>query len=113
MFSHLSPCTGICFMDSTALRLCANKGIVGHRVFEGVAHRGKTPVSGCYGFKVPLLVHTSAEGLSFALTAGTVADNSKALVTELVGTTKLWGKLLGDKGYSSSQVQQTLGEGNI
>ncbi|MBD0286737.1 MAG: hypothetical protein ICV79_15105 [Flavisolibacter sp.] len=41
-----------------------------------------------------LIVNTRGELLSFALTAGNVADNSKALVTKLVGTTKLWGQAL-------------------
>ena len=43
------------------------------------------------------------------LCTGNRADKSKALATELIGTSKLWG----NKGYSSSQLQQTLGEGNI
>ncbi|MBD0367770.1 MAG: hypothetical protein ICV53_16915 [Flavisolibacter sp.] len=43
------------------------------------------------------------------LCTGNRADKSKALATELIGTSKLWG----NKGYSSSQLQQTLGEGNM
>ncbi len=58
-------------------------------------------------------MNTRGELLSFALTAGNVVDNSKALITTLVGTSKLWGKLLGDKGYISTQLQETLRERNI
>ena len=35
-------CTGLSFIDSTSLKVCHNRRIAGHRVFAGLAARGKT-----------------------------------------------------------------------
>ncbi len=112
VFTRMGRCTGVSFIDSTTLRVCHNKRIVSHRVFAGIAKRGKTTMGWFYGFKLHLIVTTRGELLSFALTAGNVADNSKALVSRLAGD-KLWGKLFGDKGYISTQLFETLRERNI
>ncbi len=44
-------CTGIGFIDSTSLKVCHNRRIARHKVFEGLAARGKTSVDWFYGFK--------------------------------------------------------------
>ena len=113
LFTRMGRCTGVSFIDSTVLRVCHTRRILSHRVFAGVAKTGKTTMGWFYGFKLHLIVNTSGELLSFALTAGNVADNSKALVSKLVGTTKLWGRLFGDKGYISTKLQELLRERNI
>ncbi|RMG02837.1 MAG: IS982 family transposase, partial [Acidobacteria bacterium] len=38
----LGTCTGISFIDSTALAVCKNPRIHAHKVFAGLAARGKT-----------------------------------------------------------------------
>lgn len=40
------PCTGISFVDATALAVCHNRRIAQHRVFRGLAARGRTSVGG-------------------------------------------------------------------
>lgn len=35
----LGTCTGICFVDSTPLRVCRNRRILIHKTFEGLAER--------------------------------------------------------------------------
>jgi hypothetical protein len=35
-------CTGISFMDSTTLKVCRNQRIHSHKVFKGLAERGKS-----------------------------------------------------------------------
>ena len=48
---------GISFIDSTALKVCGNKRIARHRVFQGIAQRGKT-IRGCFfGFKLHLVIN--------------------------------------------------------
>lgn len=44
VYLHLcrGDCTGISFIDSTPLKVCHNKRIPQHRVFDGFAERGKT-----------------------------------------------------------------------
>jgi len=42
--SLLGSCRGISFLDSTALAVCHNRRIHQHRVFQGIAQRGKTSV---------------------------------------------------------------------
>ena len=38
----LGDCSGISFIDSTPIRVCKNKRIPGHRVFDGIAERDKS-----------------------------------------------------------------------
>jgi Transposase DDE domain len=48
-------CRGISFVDSTSLRVCHNRRIHRHRVFRGLAQRGKTSVGWFFGFKLHLV----------------------------------------------------------
>lgn len=99
-------CRGIGFIDSTALAVCHNRRIHQHRVFEGVAQRGRTSVDWFYGFKLHLVVNDCGELLSCCVTAGNVDDRRP--VPKLV--CHLWGKLFGDKGYLSQPLADQLME---
>ncbi|MBW4525149.1 MAG: transposase [Phormidium tanganyikae FI6-MK23] len=44
-------------MGSTALRVCHNRRISQHKVFEDLAARGKTSVDWFFGFKLHLVVN--------------------------------------------------------
>ena len=46
----LGDCTGISFIDSTPLRVCNNKRIFNHKVFQGIVTRGKSTMGYFYGF---------------------------------------------------------------
>ena len=46
----LGYCTGLSLIDPTALAVCHNRRVHNHRVFEGLAQRGKTSVGWFYGF---------------------------------------------------------------
>jgi len=48
----LGPGTGISFIDSTPLAVCHNRRIAHHKVFAGIAARGKTSVGWFFGFKL-------------------------------------------------------------
>jgi hypothetical protein len=48
--SHYGHCSGISFIDSTTLAVCDNHRIHCHRVFSGVAERGKGSMGWFYGF---------------------------------------------------------------
>lgn len=97
-------CTGISFVDSTPLAVCHNRRIPRHKVFEGLAARGKTSMGWFYGFKLHLVVNDQGDILAIHLTPGNVDDRKP--VPQL--TQDLFGKLFGDKGYISQALFDTL-----
>jgi len=99
-------CSGIAFIDSTALAVCHNRRIAQHRVFEGVAERGRTSVDWFFGFKLHLVVNDRGEILSCCVTPGNSDDRRP--VPKLVR--HLFGKLFGDKGYLSQPLADQLME---
>lgn len=56
--AYLDTCRGLSFVDSTPLAVCHNRRIGQHRVFAGLAERGKNSVGWFYGFKLHILVTT-------------------------------------------------------
>jgi DDE family transposase len=102
--TRLGTCTGISFVDSTALAVCKNARIAQHQVFQVDARRGKTSVGWFYGFKLHLVVNDRGELLAFCLTPGNVDDRRP--VPRLVR--RLFGKLFGDRGYISQALAEQL-----
>ena len=99
-------CTGISFIDSTTIDVCLNQRIATHKVFAGLAERGKTSTGWFYGFKLHLTINDRGELLNVLLTPGNVDDRKP--VPKLVQ--KLFGKLFGDKGYISKELHAFLWE---
>lgn len=97
-------CTGVSFVDSTALRVCTNRRIKRHKVFAGLAARGQCSLGWFYGFKLHLVINEHGEVLAFTLTPGNVDDRKP--VPKLAKA--LFGKLFGDKGYLSQPLFNTL-----
>jgi len=98
--SRFGQCTGIAFVDSTALAVCGNKRIERNRVFRGIAKLGKTTMGWFFGFKLHLVINECGELLAAQLTPGNVDDRRP--VPNL--TKRLAGKLFGDKGYISASL---------
>jgi hypothetical protein len=99
-------CTGLTFVDATALAVCHNRRIAQHRVFAGLAQRGKTALGWFFGFKLHLCVNDKGEVLSIALTPGNTDDRHP--VPRLAQ--RLFGKLFADKGYLSQALTRELVE---
>lgn len=95
LFSRRAQPTGISFIDSTPIAVCHNRRIPRHRVFDGLAKRGKTSMGWFYGFKLHIIVNEQGELVNFCLTPGNVDDRKP--VPNLARS--LWGKLFGDRGY--------------
>jgi transposase len=97
-------CNGLSFVDSTKLIVCHNRRIKQHRVFAGLAERGKDSVDWFYGFKLHVVINDEGELLACHLTPGNVDDRRP--VPQLAK--RLFGKLIGDKGYLSQDLVARL-----
>jgi Transposase DDE domain len=97
-------CTGIGFVDSTSLKVCHNRRIKRHKVFDGLAERGKTSVDWFFGFKLHLVVNEMGQLLNVHLTPGNV-DDRHPIPDLLQG---LFGKIFADRGYVSQQLATQL-----
>lgn len=94
------------YVDSTKLVVCHNRRIRRHKVFRGLAARGKSSMGWFYGFKLHLIVNEHGELTSFMVTPGNTPDNNIETVTKLA--TRMYGKLFGDRGYISQDLFKTL-----
>ena len=99
-------CTGVSFGDSTPIRVCNNKRIFNHKVFKGIASRGKSTMGYFYGFKLHLIINDLGQILNFQITQANVDDRTPLKQGNILK--KIWGKLYGDKGYVSKKLTQTL-----
>lgn len=97
-------CTGISFVDATSLAVCRNQRIHQHKVFAGIAARGKTTMGWFYGFKLHLVANDCGELLACQLTPGNIDDRKPVLSL----AQRLFGKLFGDKGYISHKLVEQL-----
>lgn len=108
LYRQLGDCSGVTFVDSTPLKVCHNARIASHKVFDGLAARGRTSVGWFYGFKLHLLVSDQGEILWFSLTPGNT-DDRKGLLDMLENSAcEVFGKLFGDKGYISQPLMVKL-----
>jgi hypothetical protein len=103
---HYGRCTGISFVDSTTLPVCDNHRIHCHRVFSGLAERGKGSMGWFYGFKLHFVVNDCGELLACRLTPGNVDDRTPLPVL----CSRLFGKLFADRGYISQTLFEQLME---
>jgi hypothetical protein len=97
-------CTGFSFVDATSIRVCHNLRISRHKVFKGIAERGKTSTGWFYGFKLHIIINHKGEILAALLTPGNV-DDRKALYRIKKG---IFGSVYGDRGYVSFPLKLSL-----
>ena len=111
LLMQTAQATGIAYIDSTTLKVCRNQRIHNHKVFQGLAQRGRNSMGWFFGFKLHLIVNDLGEIISWCLTPGNVADNHHTTVQNLCKGVK--GKLFGDKGYISKKLAEKLWEGGV
>jgi hypothetical protein len=96
--------TGLDFGASSKLAVCHNRRIDRHRVFDGLAARGKTAMGWFFGLKLHVVINHKGEIMAVTITPGNIADSA---VLDAI-TRHLSGKLDADKGYISRAVFSTL-----
>ncbi len=106
---RLSVRTGHYYIDSKKLPVCHNLRIHSHKVFSGIAARGKSATGWFYGLKLHLVTNQYGQLVHFLLTPANVADNNQQVLEYLLKG--LQGKCYGDKGYLSSLLEQLLEQG--
>ncbi len=92
--------TGVYFADSTKLAVCHNRRIHRHKVFDGLAARGKTSMGWFFGLKLHFVINHKGQIVALKITPGNTADST--VVDDL--TRHLAGKLYADKGYSGHEL---------
>lgn len=106
----LGKCQGVSIIDSTKLSICHNKRISQHKVFKHLAKRGKSSTGWFFGFKLHVVINQLGEITAFKLTTGNVHDTK--VVKELLSN-KHHGIVVGDKGYLSQKLNETLADKGI
>jgi hypothetical protein len=86
--------SGISVAASTQRAVCHNRRIHRHRVFDGLAARGKTSMGWFYGLKLPCVINHQGQIMALKITPGNTADST---VLDAI-TRHLAGKLYADKG---------------
>ena len=100
---------GLYFADSTSLKVCRNKRITSHRVFEGLAKRGKSTMGWFFGFKLHLIINHKGQLMAVRITPGNT-DDRQALLDMIK---ELKGKCFADKGYLGKNLFQDLWDKGI
>ena len=95
---------GVYFADATKLAVCHNRRIDRHKVFNGLAARGKTSMGWFYGLKLHFVINHKGQIMALRITPGNTADST--VLDEI--TQHLKGKLYADKGYISRALFSQL-----
>ncbi len=105
----LTQQTGINYMDATYIAVCHNKRISQHKVFKGLAARGKSTMGWFFGFKLHLIINEKGGLLHAHLTPGNVDDRKP--VRQMAQHLK--GLLFADKGYIDQHLFRDLYENGL
>ena len=95
------PCWGAVLASvlltlSLPLHLCYNQRILIHKIFKGLAERGKCFMGQFFGFKLHLIINNKCEILNSMFTLGNVDDHEPLKQGKFLENIK--GKLCADKG---------------
>jgi hypothetical protein len=103
---RMGKCTGISFIDSTALKVCHIKREHQNRVFDGIATKGKGTLGWFFGFKLHIIINDRGEIISFVITQGNVDDRHPLSMESFIRSVS--GKLYADRGYVSHKLAEIL-----
>jgi Transposase DDE domain len=95
--------TGIYCVDSSKLAVCHNRRLHRHKVFNGLAARGKTSMGWFFG-KLHFVINHKGEIMALKIPPGNTDD--RAVVDDI--TKHLTGKAFADKGYIDKELFKTF-----
>jgi hypothetical protein len=110
LLNHLfDECSGTSFVDSTSIAVCKNYRIYSHKVFRGLATRGKTTKGWFYGLKLHLIVNPQGGLVKASFSSGNKDDRKhfSSMIKNISG------KVFGDRGYISKELFNNLLDKNI
>lgn len=110
LLNHLfDKCNGTSFVDSTSISVCKNYRIYSHKVFNGLAARGKTTKGWFYGLKLHLIINPKGGLVKASFSSGNKDDRKhfSSMVKDI------FGKVVGDRGYISKGLFNDLFDKNI
>jgi hypothetical protein len=96
--------TGIYYVDSTPIKACHIKREKRHKVFKGLATKGKSSMGWFFGFKLHLVINNLGEIMACTLTKANTDDRKP--VPTLVEMLHGW--LFADKGYLGQEFWEKL-----
>lgn len=103
---RMGTCTGISFIDSTALKVCHIKREHQNKVFNGIATKGKGTLGWFFGFKLHIIINDKGEIISFIITQGNIDDRQPLSIESFIRNVS--GKLYADRGYISQKLAEIL-----
>jgi hypothetical protein len=102
----LGKCSGISFIDSTALKVSHYKREKQHKVFKGIAEKSYGTLGWFYGFKLHLVCNDKGQIIDFLITKANVDDRYPLKNQNFHD--KIFGKIYGDKGYLGKDLFDKL-----
>ena len=107
--SIFDKCDGLSFVDSSSIEVCKRYRISMHKVFAGIAARGKTTKGWFYGLKLHLIINRSGGIVKASFSPGNKDDRKqlKLMIKDM------FGKIFGDRGYISQKLFQELLEQGV
>lgn len=102
----LGECSGISFIDSTALKVCHYKREKQNKVFQDIAQKSRGTMGWFFGFKLHLVCNDKGDLLEFMLTPGNIDDRFPLKQQRFIE--KIFGKIYGDKGYIGADLFDRL-----
>jgi hypothetical protein len=99
-----ASCDGLSYIDSTAIKVCHIKREKRHKLFKGIAQKSKSTMGWFYGFKLHIMTNKKGELLNDFFSYANVDDRQGLLVM----CKKIFGNLIGDRGYLGKQLKQYL-----
>jgi hypothetical protein len=99
-----ASCDGLSYIDSTAIKVCHIKREKRHKLFKGIAQKSKSTMGWFYGFKLHVMTNKKGELLNAFFSYANV-DDRKGL---LAMCKKIFGDLIGDRGYLGKKLKQYL-----